>query len=61
LAKGREGDVPRTALDAANVGPVKVGYVGKLFLRPARRLPPVADALAKYFQISIMHTGNVAG
>ena len=46
-------DVPFAAFNAANICPVQSGKIGQLFLREARRLPQLADTLAKLFQVFI--------
>lgn len=61
LAEFREGDVPTAALDATDIGPVKTCCVGKFFLCPFQRLPPVANPLAEQYEQGIMHIDSVDG
>jgi hypothetical protein len=54
--------VPRAALDVAQIGPVDVGSVREILLRQAKLLAPdldgKAEALADIWFLAIIHCGD---
>lgn len=57
LVEAQQRDVSFTALDAADVGPVQLGLVGKVLLRPATGFPRRTDAPAECDQDRLLLPG----
>lgn len=55
LAENSESEIAIASLDAADIRAVDFGAISKLFLGPAKRGPPLSQALAQQFQDSLIH------
>src|SRR5690606_33279450 len=66
LVETQQGDIALAPFDAADVRAVELGFIGKIFLRPAARLAGFANAPPERCQYRLLlpgigHTGQLTG